>query len=338
MKTVAALVGAAVLAVNAPQTAAWWDNGHMLVGEVAVQMMDPKDVETIQSVLSDWEQDFPNTNTIPTASIWPDLVKCTKQVSYCKSPLMPSLYQMDEWHYINLPLNVDGSKWKGKGADMDLFKDALAGDAVDFLEKSVRTMETTKSRWAVNFMLRNFIHTFGDIHQPLHNVGGVSEANPNGDLGGNLYKFRAPCPYSNLHAMWDAASGEYALNNWAPEIDFLPQLKQNATDLISMLPIVTELIDLDKYRDVPYEEFRRVMVKGNMLKMVSLDSYNYATTFVYPGLNLEYDEEKKVECPPEWYAKWSATIAKFRVAQGGKRLAIFLTQFARQIRHLGLEK
>lgn len=203
-----------LVSISFASAQAWWDNGHMLVGEIASQLLCENDRQTIETVLNRWESDFPNTNTITTTSIWPDLLKCSKPSSYCPDPSLPSLKMMDEWHYVNLPMNVNGSSFAGKEADLGLFKAALAGSAHEFLEKSMKTLNTTKSSWSVNFVLRNFIHTFADLHQPLHVVGGLSSTFPQGDLGGNLWKFQQPCAFSNLHALWDAGAGDY-VTNWS---------------------------------------------------------------------------------------------------------------------------
>ncbi|TYZ67320.1 hypothetical protein PybrP1_012651, partial [[Pythium] brassicae (nom. inval.)] len=199
----------------------------MMVGEVASQLMDKADIATLESVLSAWDDDFPNTSQIRTAAIWADLAKCTKQVSYCMSPLTPSFGMMDVWHYIDLPTNVDGSKWKGQEPGLQLFADNLDGSSIQLMEGVFTTFTSTKSLWTANLALRQFIHVFGDTHQPLHAVGGVSPELPGGDAGGNTYAFKTPCLASNLHALWDMAGGEYSLNNWNLTMPFLPALEAN---------------------------------------------------------------------------------------------------------------
>uniref|UniRef100_K3WV36 Uncharacterized protein n=1 Tax=Globisporangium ultimum (strain ATCC 200006 / CBS 805.95 / DAOM BR144) TaxID=431595 RepID=K3WV36_GLOUD len=336
MKVFTVTVAAVAALANLPSALGWWDNGHMLVGEVATQLMDPADVATINSVLATWKDEFPNTETITTTAVWPDLIKCTSKSAYCMSPSSPSLSMMDTWHYIDLPVNVNGTKWKGQDPSLALFADSLDGLSTDLLEKSVTTLATTKSNWAANFVLREFIHVFGDAHQPLHTIGGVSPGLPGGDAGGNSYAFASPCAFSNLHALWDAAAGEYSLNNWNVTMDFTPQLVANATELISWLPAIADPLNFDQYKDLSFSAFSTAMAGTNKgLRQVILDSYSYANTVVYSGLDLKL-VNKKVPCPSKAYVDWAATVAKFRIAIGGKRLAVILTQFARQLRTLGL--
>ncbi|KAF0709430.1 hypothetical protein As57867_005889, partial [Aphanomyces stellatus] len=57
-----AFTSAVVLAAAATSSVqAFWDNGHQMVGEIASQLLDPKDLATINSLLQDWEEAYPNT-------------------------------------------------------------------------------------------------------------------------------------------------------------------------------------------------------------------------------------------------------------------------------------
>ena len=339
MKVFAFTVAAVAAIANLPSALGWWDNGHMMVGEVATQLMAPADVETIKTVLTEWEKDFPNTNTITNAAIWADLVKCKSVSSFCTSPSSPSFAMMDLWHYIDLPVNVNGDKWKGQEPSVALFADNLDGVSIEFMEKAMASFATTKSNWAANLLLRQFIHIFGDSHQPLHTVAGVSADLPGGDGGGNSYVFATPCGFSNLHALWDAAGGEYSMNNWAEKMEFTPQLVANATELISWLPAIADPLNFDQYKDLSFSAFSTAMTGTNgALKNVILDSYSYANNVVYSGLDLTFNSAQRVPCPSQSYVDWAANVSKFRIAVGGKRLAVILTQFARQIRTLGLAK
>uniref|UniRef100_K3WV32 Uncharacterized protein n=1 Tax=Globisporangium ultimum (strain ATCC 200006 / CBS 805.95 / DAOM BR144) TaxID=431595 RepID=K3WV32_GLOUD len=337
MKVLALATTAVAAFVNLPSAFGWWDNGHMMVGEVATQLMDPKDVQTIHSVLTTWEKDFPNTDSITTAAIWADLVKCKSVSSFCTSSSTPSFTMMDTWHYINLPANVNGDKWKGQEPSVALFADSLEGDSIDFMERTMASFATTKSNWAVNLLLRQFIHIFGDTHNPVHTLGGISPSLNGSDAGANAWRFASPCAFSNLHALWDAAAGEYSLNNWNETMDFTPQLVANATELISWLPSLADPLNFDQYKDLSFSAFSTAMTGTNgVLKLVALDSYSYGNSVVYSGLDLTFNSAQRVPCPSKSYIDWAATVAKFRVAIGGKRLAVVLTQFARQIRTLGL--
>ncbi|KAJ8571829.1 hypothetical protein ON010_g5006 [Phytophthora cinnamomi] len=244
---------------------------------------------------------------------------------------------MSDWHYIDLPVNISGGKWEDKDADLTLFSDTMGGDAVSVIEGAIKSFKTTKSSWAANLFLRNFIHIFGDLHQPLHTVTGISEAFPDGDGGGNSEYFVSPCAFSNLHAIWDAAGGLYSLNDWALDIDdFKPTLQSNATELIALLPNISDSLNFAQYDNVTFDTFYTAMVTNSALREVVLETYAYAESAVYSGINLNATSSGDYPCPSESYMTMAGTISQKRIAIGGSRLAVILKHFAAQLRVLGL--
>lgn len=333
MKLFSSLLVAATLPALA---LGWWDNGHMLVGEVATQLMDAADVATINSVLYEWDDEFTNTSTITTTAVWPDMLKCTATSTTCRTAVLPSLTFMDVWHYVNLPYYTGNTS--ANTASLALFDEIINGESISVLEKSVTAFKTTKSNWAANFALRNFIHIFGDSHQPMHVLAAVNDDLPGGDAGGNYYPFASPCGFSNIHAIWDAAGGDYSQNNWDYNIDsFAGALAANATQLIGLLGNLTDPIDFAQYAELSWSEFATAMVSGKALRYVLLDSYTYAPV-AYDSLDLTFDSKSKIPCPSQSYVDTVKEIAKERIALGGQRLAVILTQFAAQLRSLGLAK
>jgi len=340
MKVFAAGIAATVAVASTgflPTTQAWWDNGHMLVGEVATQLLDAADVATIESILSRWDEDFPNTGEITTTAVWMDLIKCTAESSTCATPLSPSITSMSDWHYIDLPLNIDGEKWEAKDADLTLFDDTMGGDGVSVIEGVMKSFKTTKSKWAANLFLRNFIHIFGDLHQPLHTVTGISEAFPEGDGGGNSETFASPCAFSNLHAVWDAAGGLYSLNKWNTSIDaFKPTLQSNASELIALLPSIPDNFTFSQYENASYSELYTALVTDSVLREVVLETYDYANTIVFSNLDLNATSAGSYPCPSASYLAMAGEISQKRIALAGSRLAVVLKHFAAQLRVLGL--
>lgn len=331
MKIFAFLLAAALPSA----TFGWWDNGHMLVGEVATQLMDQADVKTINTVLYEWDSDFANTSTITTAAIWPDLIKCASVSSFCQAKVIPSLTFMDSWHYVDLPYYTNGSA--ANTVDLALFDASLDGESITTMEKIITSFTTTKSKWGVNFALRNLIHVFGDAHQPCHVIAAVNADMPGGDVGGNSYKFTAPCAFSNLHALWDAAGGAYSEHNWQYNMDaFAGDLAANATALVNLLPNVTDPLNFAQYESLTWSKFATAMISGKALRYVLLDSYKYAPS-VYGDLDLNLDSAtKKVACPSEAYMEQATAVANLRIALGGQRLAVILTKIAAQLRVRGL--
>ncbi|EQC32848.1 hypothetical protein SDRG_09383 [Saprolegnia diclina VS20] len=329
MKTISTL---AVLAVASTNVHAFWDAGHETVGEVATQLMAKEDVSTLNTILSRWNTQFPYTGDITSASMWPDLVKCSSKAPYCPSPLIPSLGTQDDWHFINIPLNVNGSDYNGITDPKQLMAASIGGRAVDTLNNALSTFGKTGSNWSANFMLRYFLHVFGDVHQPLHTVAGISADFPKGDLGGNNYQFAQPCDAgTNLHAIWDSAANRYPVN-WSP-IENDPnrvEITKNATALITKFQGQADALNFKKYASLSYPDFIKAM-KNEGIQAVILESYGLARTVVYKDIDLTVTN-KKVPCPSaEYQAKLLATFEN-RVYTAGSRLAVVLTQVAKQLK------
>ncbi|CAK4658390.1 hypothetical protein LEN26_013562 [Aphanomyces euteiches] len=318
--------------------AAWWDNGHMLVGEVATQRMQPADVETIQLLLRQWDSDFPNTGEITTASIWPDLMKCNSVVStFCPSELTPSWSLWNAWHYVNLPVPLQASH-----DDVDaVLATNLDGAADRVLLGILQTLRTTHSPWTANQAVRLFIHIFGDVHNPLHAAATVSSDLPKGDLGGNALVLDQPCSATNLHAMWDSIAGVYGTVNWTPDMDAESCNRRavvaNATRLLQAHGNTRDPVDFGQWRDAPYAVFERHA--RDLIKRVLLESHDVAERVAYAGLNLTCERKNlqcHIPCPSAQYQRHVIETAEERIVVGGMRLSLILTQFARQIRALQL--
>ncbi|RHY14704.1 hypothetical protein DYB38_012523 [Aphanomyces astaci] len=338
MKAVSVLsVLATVVSVQA-----WWDNGHQLVGEVATQLLAKEDVATIQSVLGTWNDDYPNTGEITTATIWADLIKCESVKStYCPSPTKPAVRYMDDWHYVNLPTNVNGSDWHGlTSKDVDLLiKAILDGRGLYTLQQSLRTIAKSKSAWSANFVLRFFLHVFGDVHQPCHSTVGISDKFPDGDVGGNLYRFVQPCSASNLHAIWDNAAGTFT-SNWHPtSLPGSPDrlaLTANATALLQKYADKPDVLNYAQYAKLSYADFTKAVATDKVLEKTFLETYDVARSVVYVGLDLTNWTESKVACPSAAYQATLVATVEARIVLAGKRMAVVLAQFAKQFRAQGL--
>ncbi|EQC32850.1 hypothetical protein SDRG_09385 [Saprolegnia diclina VS20] len=323
------------LAVYATTTAvAFWDAGHETVAEIATQLLPKDDVATLNSILSRWNSQFPNTGELTTAAIWPDLIKCSSKAPYCPSPLLPSLYWLDEWHYLDLPLNVNGTDWHGltsKDGDK-LIAASIGGKAIDTLNNALSTFGKTGSNWSANLMLRFLLHTFGDVHQPLHTVAGISADFPNGDNGGNSYQFAQPCNAgSNLHGIWDSGANLYPVN-WSPNVNDPNRLEitKNATALIAKFQGQPDALNFAQFAGLSYPDFLKAMKKTG-IPSVFFESYDLARSVVYKGIDLTVSNGK-VPCPtPEYQAKLLATFEQ-RVYTAGSRLAVILSQVAKQLR------
>ena len=99
------------------------------------------------------------------------------------------------WHFIDTPFSTDGTPLPAVPAPnalerIRLFRAVLASGSPDELK---------------SYDLVWLLHLVGDIHQPLHASTRVSQADPDGDAGGNLVKL--DCAQCELHLYWDGLLG-----------------------------------------------------------------------------------------------------------------------------------
>ncbi|OQR81318.1 hypothetical protein ACHHYP_16501 [Achlya hypogyna] len=332
----------ATLAMVAASTQAYWDQTHMITTQIATQLMPAEELRYVNALLSLWNADFPNTGDATTATIWADLVKCDSVVStYCPSPAHPSAHNQDDWHYTDIPLNVDGSDYQGL-TSKDIGKlIALSpdGNALNILPKTLSTFQSTHSTWAANFALRYLLHIFTDIHQPLHASTGISAKMPNGDNGGNYYKLAQPCAATNLHAYWDSVGGKYGSLNWSPSMTADSTDRQTinkiATEIIANYKNTTDPANFAKYSTLGYKDFVKT-VGTTGLQDVMAASYDLARFVTYKNIDLTTDSKSTIPCPTAEYQQATVLTSERQAYIGGSRLAVILTQIGRQIKELDL--
>jgi hypothetical protein len=147
--------------------AAWGDQGHKIVCEVAMRVALPSTRAEIRRLIKiDSEFDF-----FSDACTWPDHPR--------KRP--------DE-HFLNLPRTSTGLASDNCGGATDCVVTAIAKDFDVLSSKSSSQRERLAS-------LKFIGHWVGDVHQPLH----VSFKD---DKGGNAVNASGEC-HTNLHSVWD---------------------------------------------------------------------------------------------------------------------------------------
>lgn len=170
---------------------AWIDTGHMIVATIAKSQLKP-------SVLAEAERllkiDAPEkANDFITAACWADDIRRDRPES---AP----------WHYKDHHFRTDGKPATGKPD---------AENAITAIDKFSKILgDKTKSDADRAEALRFVIHFVGDIHQPLHATARDTDAEPDGDKGGNTFHIGTASifegmsrPPHNLHALWDFGVG-----------------------------------------------------------------------------------------------------------------------------------
>ncbi|HSF19088.1 MAG TPA: S1/P1 nuclease [Vicinamibacteria bacterium] len=193
--------------LTASSASAWDLFGHHVVCAIAWEEMDEPTRQGVIDVLLDAPKSSDIKSLLPPGSrpyaarsrelflktcAWADLVR---------DELLPErkeLYDHPDWHYVN-------RFWTPQGAGFKLLPErGTLGKLVERLEVAARSAANGSrpaSERAIDVAW--ILHLVGDVHQPLHSSGRVTERDPEGDRGGNDFKLD-DLEAVNLHAFWDS--------------------------------------------------------------------------------------------------------------------------------------
>jgi hypothetical protein len=209
------LMGGAVLMLTA-QAFAWDDVGHKTTAFIAWQQMSPATREAVIKVLRSGPEDSDlsayyfqygpepeetrKLEYFMLVATWADIVRERALENRYKK------YHKSNWHY-------DDTFWKqvnGKAEIVPVTEEG--GVAVDKLiefDKLLRNPSSLDKDKAI--AIAWVMHLTGDIHQPLHTSARVTDREPKGDQGGNLFHLTPEgTPRENqvnLHWFWDSIIG-----------------------------------------------------------------------------------------------------------------------------------
>lgn len=191
----------------------WDDVGHKITGFIAWQRLSPQARENVIRILRAAPEDSQLATFyqvygaeaeevrrreyfmfVPT---WADVVRDrTFSTRYRK-------YHKGNWHY-------DDTFWKQVNGNVEALTGFdEGGEAVprmvefDGVIRSPRSSDAEKA-----IAIAWLMHMGGDIHQPLHTSARVTESEPRGDQGGNLFQLTPAGTRRedqlNLHWFWDS--------------------------------------------------------------------------------------------------------------------------------------
>jgi len=188
MKTAIALV---IFAMCIAPSLSWWENGHMLVAQIAKLDLLQNNPEVYpyaeQTALLVTNYTFGLSTSFIEAAVWADDIKNIGWNFW------------DNWHFIDRPYDPSG-----------LFVPTDVEDTSPWAINQTLTVLTSNVSNAANLtleksmMLRMMMHIIGDMHQPLHNAEYYSALYVDGDLGGNLINVTWDGEATELHAFWDS--------------------------------------------------------------------------------------------------------------------------------------
>jgi len=300
-----------IIFIFAASVSAWDDVGHKLSAYIAWQQMTPAVREKVIKILLSAPEDSDLSVLYPpdsrsdaakqrelfmVAAYWSDIVRDRKFKNRFEK------YHHSNWHYSDtfwtnengqvkiLPNpNEDGGKAVEKLYDFEkVLKDSGASDA----DKAV----------AIAWIL----HLGGDIHQPLHTSARITEFEPKGDQGGNLFlltpKDTPREKQENLHWFWDSIVKRSVLRQTdACDSDYLP-------------PIAAQM--MKKY---PLAKMQNRLELGQFDKWQQ-ESFRIATSEFFPPTLIRF------QAPSEKYKKRAFEIGQQQIALAGYRLGAMLNQ------------
>ena len=149
-------------------------------------------------------------------------------------------------------------------------------------------------------------HLIGDIHQPLHSSARVTDTEPKGDQGGNLFLLTPQGTprdkQENLHWFWDSIVVRNVPN------------KDDECDINFLEPLAQKIM-----KEYPFDK---------MQGRLALDKYDaWAKESLTAAQNDVFSADlKRFETPSDKYKKKAYKIAEERLALAGYRLGELLNQ------------
>jgi S1/P1 Nuclease len=204
-----------VLALLLPQTVLAWNNtGHELVARIAWENMTPTARENVVRLMRAAPADACLRNLFPTgsrplserqreffmlAATWPDIVRPSRQQRPCER------FHRQNWHFVNFPWQGFSGSTSNPPEDLTSIPLAQVNiiERLEFLRPTVVNNAVPQSERATN--LAWILHLAGDIHQPLHTSGRVTDRPEErlGDRGGNTFFLGSGRNPLTLHSYWD---------------------------------------------------------------------------------------------------------------------------------------
>jgi hypothetical protein len=309
-KTIAALVLGVMVLSSHSVAFAWDDAGHKITAWIAWNQMTPPVRAKVSEILLTAPEDSHLSAYFATdsrsldarqrelfmiASTWPDIVRDRR------FPNRYQRYHRGNWHYIN----TFWKKENGKFVMLEL-QDVDAGRATEKLyefEKAIADPNLSDADKAI--AIAWILHIIGDIHQPLHASGRVTEQEPRGDLGGNLFLLTpegTPRDQQvNLHWFWDSIVGRNVPREHdACDDSYLPQF---VGGFWARHPAV-------KYSDI----------KDGKFDEWQLESVRLAMEEVFP------DTLVRNQMPSDEYKRNAMRVSEERIALAGHRIAAMLNR------------
>jgi hypothetical protein len=312
MRIVLRAVLLAILATSLSGLCFGWDDvGHKTTAYIAWQRMSPTARDNVIRILRSAPEDShlsafympygPESEEskrleyFMLAATWADIVRDRAFENRQKK------YHKSNWHY-------DDTFWKQVAGGMEELsgfpEGGVAVSRLSEFEKAIRSSSESDKDKAI--AIAWIMHLTGDIHQPLHTSARVTDTEPKGDQGGNLFLLTAQgTPRENqvnLHWFWDSIVGRNVpFKNDMCERDYIVSVAQRIM------------------KRHPYRSFESGIGLGQYQKWQQ-ESFKLNPTDVFtPDL-------VRFQMPSERYKKNAFRVAERQLALAGYRLGETLNQ------------
>lgn len=283
---------------------AWNDAGHKTIAYIAWERMTPEARERAFRILMSAPEDahlsalyaqdsrsesIKRRELFMIGATWSDIVRDRKfKVRFEK-------YHKANWHYAD-------TFWREENGQVKILENFPEdhGKATEKIVEFTKLLQTPSAPDAEKAIgLAWILHLVGDIHQPLHTSARVTELEPKGDQGGNLFLLTpkdTPREKSmNLHWFWDSILERNFPRNDACDGDYIPML--------------AEMI----MRKYPYSEMQTRLNLGEYNGWQQ-EGVRLAMTDVFTPTLIRF------EMPSEGYRKNAYRIAQQQMALAGYRI------------------
>lgn len=286
--------------------AAWDDVGHRITAYVAWRRMTPEARENVIKMLraapedSDLAAFYMSNGPEPEdtrkreyfelVATWADIVRDRAFDTRYKK------YHHSNWHY-------DDIFWRQTGdGKMELINETEEGGvAIKKLEEYDRMLhDASASPRDKAIAIAWIMHLTGDIHQPLHNSARVTDQEPKGDQGGNLFLLEARTETNknplNLHWLWDSIVGR----NFP--------LQGNTCERVYVEGLADRM--MKKY---PYAKLR------NGLELTQYEKW-HQEAFALNNTDVFTPDLKRLTPPSAKYKRNAYNVAEYQLVLAGYRL------------------
>lgn len=290
---------------------AWDDVGHKITGYIAWQRMSPQARQNVINILRTAPEDSTlgiyyqpygaesdddrKLEYFMLVATWADIVRDFGAESGFRNEVRQRKYHRSNWHY-------DDIFWKQVDGKVELLTGfPEGGQGVKKLKEfdtELRSSTTKSPEKAI--AIAWLMHIGGDLHQPLHTSARVTDREPKGDQGGNLFQLTPEgtprAQQLNLHWFWDSiVSRNMPIKPRMCERDYIESV---AKKMIKANPFNSLRSDLKLGQ---YDDWQK-------------ESFAYDNTVVFsPDL-------KRNQMPSKQYTKKAFKLAERQLAMAGYRI------------------